>query len=146
MTFQKLGTWLKGQEYAKLTRVLIPDDTTNLAQTTWTPIVDAQELYQLLTSEGQLHYRQAAQTPLVKGPFTKKIGPFDNNEYCDAILHGHFDTTNLATISEVSDIVSGMQYPDPQNLTQEFDATITEDAFYQAIFHTHESTSSSPSG
>ena len=56
MTFQKLGTWLKGMEYAQLTCILVPDDTTNLAQTTWIPIVDAQELYQLLTNEGQLHY------------------------------------------------------------------------------------------
>ena len=26
MTFWKLGTWLKGQEYAQLTCVLVPDD------------------------------------------------------------------------------------------------------------------------
>ena len=107
-TFWKLGTWLKGHEYAQWTWVLVPDDATNLAQTTWKPIVNAKELYQLLTSKGQLHYHQAAETPLVKGPFTARIGPFTDNEYCDAILHRDFDTTNLANISEVSDIVSGM--------------------------------------
>ena len=59
-TFQKLGTWLKGQEYAQLTCVLVPDDTTNLAQTTWTLVVDAKDLYHILTSEGQLHYHQSS--------------------------------------------------------------------------------------
>ena len=138
MTFWKLGTWLKGMEYAQLTCVLVPDDTTNLAQTTWTPIVDAQELYQLLTTEGQLHYQQAAETPLVKGPFTEKLGPFDDNEYCNAILHRNFNTNNIANISEVSDILSGMQYLDPHTLTPEFNAMITEDEFFQAVYHTCE--------
>ena len=137
-TIRKLGTWLKGQEYAQLTRVLVPDDTTNLAQTTWMPIVDAKDLYHILTSKGQLHYHRAAETPLVRGPFAEKIGPFDDNEYCDAILHGNFDTTNLANISEVSDIISGMWYPDPNHPTLEFDATITEEEFFQAVYHTHE--------
>ena len=108
ITFQKLGTWLKGHEYAQLTCVLVPDNANNLAHTTWNLIVDAQELYKLLMSEGQLHYCQAAETPLVKGPFATKIEPFEDNEYCNAILHGDFNTTHLANISEVSDIVSGM--------------------------------------
>ena len=125
-------------EYAQLTCVLVPDDTANLAHTTWTPIVDAQELYQILMTKGQLHYQQAADTLLVKGPFTEKLGPFDDNEYCDAILHRNFNTANLANISEVSNIVSGMQYPDPHTPTPEFDATITEDEFFQAVYHTRE--------
>ena len=33
-TFRKLGTWLKGHEYAQLTCVLVPGDANNLAQTT----------------------------------------------------------------------------------------------------------------
>ena len=136
---------MKGHDYTQLTCVLVPDDADNLAQTTWKPIVDAKELYQILTSKGQIHYHQAAETLLVKGPFTARIGPFTDNEYCDAILNGDFDTTNLANISEVSDIVSGMSYLDPDNPTPEFDAMINEDEFFQAVFHTHESTSSSPS-
>ena len=72
ITFRKLGTWLKGQEYAQLTHVLVPDDPTNIAQTTWMPIVDAHALHQTLTSEEQIHYCQAAETPLVKGPFAEK--------------------------------------------------------------------------
>ena len=146
ITFRKLGTWLKGHEYAQLTCVLVPEDANNLTHTTWNPIVNAQELYKLLMSEGQLHYCQAAKTPLVKGPFATKIGPFENNEYCNAILHGDFNTTHLANISEVSDIVSGMRYPDPTNPTPEFDATITDNEFFKAVFHTHKSTFSSLSG
>ena len=146
ITFQKLGTWLKGHKYAQLTCVLVPDDANNLAQTTWKPIDNTQELYKLLMSEGQLHYRQAAKTPLVKDPFSTKIGPFEDNKYCDAILHGDFDTTHLANISEVSNIVSSMCYPDPTNPTTEFDVTITDDEFFKAVYHTHKSTSSSPSG
>ena len=34
ITFQKLGTWLKGHKYAELTRVFVPDDANNLAHTT----------------------------------------------------------------------------------------------------------------
>ena len=145
MMFQQLGTWLKGNEYAQLTHVFVPNDANNLAQTTWKPIVDAQELYQLLTTEGQLHYCQAAKTPLVKGTFADKIRPFDDNDYCTTILHGDFDTSHLANISKVSNIVSGMCYPDPTNPTPEFDTTITDDEFFKAVFHTHKSTSSLPS-
>ena len=76
ITFQKLGKWSKGHKYSQLTLVLVPDDANNLVHTTWKSIVDAQELYKLLTTEGQLHYRQAAKTQLVKGPFSTKIGPF----------------------------------------------------------------------
>ena len=86
ITFQKSGKWLKGTEYAQLTHVLIPDEPDNLPHTTWTPIIDAQELYSILMKEGQLHYHQAAETPLVNGPFAEQIGPFDDNDYCDAIL------------------------------------------------------------
>ena len=82
----ELGTWLKGHEYAQLTHILVPDDANNLVQTTWKPIVDAKELYQILTSKGQIHYHQAAETLLVKGPFAARIGPFTDNEYCDTIL------------------------------------------------------------
>ena len=103
---------------------------------TWKPIIEAQELYDILTKEGQLNYHQAAETPLVNGPYAKKIGPFDDNDYCDTILHGDFDTSYLATISEVSNIVSGMHYPDPNKPTPGFDSTITGDDFFKAVFHT----------
>ena len=74
VTFPKLGTWLKGNEYAQLTWVLIPDDSTVIVNMTWKLIVEAQELYDILTKEGQLHYHdQAAETPLVNGPFAEKM-------------------------------------------------------------------------
>ena len=117
ITFWKLGTWLKRNEYDQFTWVLIPDNSTDLTNTTWKLIVEAQDLYDILMKEGQLHYHQAAETPLVNGPLAKKIGPFDDNEYWDKILNGNFDTSNLATISEVRDIVSGMRYPNPNNPT-----------------------------
>ena len=102
--------------------------------------------YTTLTKEGQLHYHQAAEIPLVNGPLAEKNGPFDDNDYCDAILNGDFDTSNLAPVSEVCDIVSGMRYPDPNQPTPSFDSTITDDTFFKAVFNTPEHTSSSPSG
>ena len=108
ITFRKLGTWLKETEYNQLTRVLIPDNPTNLTNTTWKTVVEAQELYDILMKEGQTHYRQAADTPLVSGPFAKKIGPFDDNEYCDEILNGTFDMSRINAMPEVHDIIMGM--------------------------------------
>ena len=55
-TFRKLGYWLKGNEYTQLTWVLVPDNPNDLDSTTWKPILDAQELFEVLTKEGQLHY------------------------------------------------------------------------------------------
>ena len=124
----------------------MPNNPNDLNSTTWKPILDAQELFEVLTKEGQLHYRQAAETPLVNGPFAKKIGPFDNNKYCDEILYGKFNMDDIATITEVKDIVNGMRYPDPQQPTPTFNSNITNDDFFKAIFNTKESTSSSPSG
>ena len=141
-----MGKWLKGKEYNQLTRVLVPDDDSNIDNTNWKPIVEAKELYEVLTKEGQTHYHQATTTPLVKGPFANSIGPFDDNEYCDAIFQGTLNTTGLATISEVHDIVSGMQYPDPTQPTPQFDSNISNKEFFQTVFKTRERTSSSPSG
>ena len=79
---------MKENEYTQLTHVMVPDDPNDLDKTTWKTVVEAKELYDILTKEGQTHYHQAATTPLVNGPFARKIGPFDDNEYCDAILNG----------------------------------------------------------
>ena len=125
---------------------MIPDDPANITNTTWTPVIDAQELYHILTKEGQLHYHQAAETPLVSGPFAEKIGPFDDNDYYDAILQGTFDTSNLTTLPKVRELIYGMRDPDPDKPTPTFDTTITDDDCFQAVYHTRESTSSSPSG
>ena len=91
VTFWKLGWWLKDNKYQQLTRVLIPDHPQDLSTTTWTSIVNANDLHAVLTKEGQMHYRQAASSPLVSGPIGEKIGPFDDNTHGDEILNGAFD-------------------------------------------------------
>ena len=68
-------------------------------------------------TRGRRHFRQAADTPFITGPVAEKIGPFDDNKYCNAILHGTFDFTDLELELEVADLIRGMQYPDPANPT-----------------------------
>ena len=145
MTFRKLGQWLKDNEYHQLTRILTRDNPQDLTTTTWTSITDADELHNILTKEGQTHYQQAASSPLVSGPIGAKIGPFDDNTHGDDILNGTFDLSNINDMQEVKDIIYGMRYPDPSNPTPTFDTTIEHDQFYQAVYHTQERTSSSPS-
>ena len=146
VTFQKLGRWLKANEYHQLTRILKPDNPQDLNTTTWTSIADAAELHDILTKEGQMHYQQAASSPLVSGPIGAKIGPFDDNSHGDDILHGTFDLSDINDMQEVKDIIYGMQYPNPNNPTPTFDTTIKHDQFYHAVYHMRERTSSSPSG
>ena len=67
-----------------------------------------------------MHYHQAAMTPMVSGPIAGKIGPFNDNDFCNTILHGTFDMANITTTSEVKDIVAGMCYPDPPSLMMIF--------------------------
>ena len=144
--FKRLGIWNKGNEHLQLDRILAPDDPDDPANSTWTAIVEAQALHEILTHEGQRHFRQAADTPFVTGPIAEKIGPFDDNEYCDAILNGTFDFTDLELELEVADLIRGMQYPDPANPTPPINIIIDDETFRDAVYHTRERTSSSPSG
>jgi hypothetical protein len=144
--FKRLGIWIKGNEHLQLDRILAPDDPDDPANSTWTAIVEAQALHEILTHEGQRHFRQAADTPFVTGPVAEKIGPFEDNEHCDAILQGTFDFTDLELEIEVADLIRGMQYPDPANPTPPINITIDDDTFRDAVYHTRERTSSSPSG
>jgi hypothetical protein len=146
LTFRKLGKWLKGREHIQLDRVLTPDTPTDLLNTTWTAVVEAQALYEVLTHDGQTHFHQAADTPFVTGPIADKLGPFADNHYCEAILQGTFDLSNLEATTEVKDIIRGMQYPYPSNPTPSINTTISLESFNSTITHTRESTSSSPSG
>ena len=136
MTFQKLGQWLKGNEYQQLTRILTPDNPQDLSTTTWTSIINANDLHAILTKESQMHYQQAASSPLVSGPIGEKIGPFDDNTHGDEILNGTFDLSNINEMQEVKDFIHGMQYPNPGNPTPTFDTTIKHDQFYKAVYHT----------
>jgi hypothetical protein len=113
---------------------------------TWTSIVEAQALYEVLTKACQEHFYQAAETPFVTGPIAENLGSFAHNEYCDAILAGEFDFEGIAEITEVHELIAGMRYPDPRNPTPKIDATIHLEEFSKAIAHTQERTSSSPSG
>jgi hypothetical protein len=143
--FRRLGLWLKDDEHIKLDRLLVPDDPNNTAAT-WSTIVEALDLFDVLTTDGQNHFRQAANTPFVTGPLANKLGPFADNEHSDAILQGTFDATSLTNVPEVRAIIKGMQYPDPTNPTPPIPTNITVEQFAGAMKHTRESTSSSPSG
>ena len=81
-----------------------------------------------------MHYRQAASSPLVSGPIGAKIGPFDNNTHGNKILHGTFDLSDINEMQEVKDIIHGMRYPNPGNLTPTFDTTIKHDQFYKSVY------------
>jgi hypothetical protein len=146
VTFCKLGIWMKGQEHVSLDRILIPDDPADLDNTTWTAVLEAQALYEILTNKGQKHYRQASNTPFVTGPIATLIGPFTTNAHCDAILNGTFNFTNIEASVEVHVIIGGMRYPDPTNPTPTINTTITTETFSNMVAHTRERTSSSPSG
>ena len=63
MTFRKLGIWIKGREHVSLDRILVPDNPSDINNTTWTAVLEAQALCELLTQEGQKHYGQASPTP-----------------------------------------------------------------------------------
>ena len=91
---------------------MVPDDPQDTTAT-WSTIIEATALFDVLTTDGQNHFRQAADTPFVTGPIATKLGPFDNNEHSDAILQGTFNATPLTDVPEVRDIIKGMQYPNP---------------------------------
>jgi hypothetical protein len=144
--FKRLKIWFKNNEHTNLDRILTPDDPNDLTNTTWTAIIDAQALYEVLTKAGQDHFNQAANTPFVSGPIAEKFGPFADNEYCDATLKGTVDLTDLAEITEVHDIIKGMRYPNPSEPTTPINTTIMTENFCDAVQHMRERTSSSPSG
>jgi hypothetical protein len=144
--FKRLGIWIKGKTHVHLDRILAPDDPNDMENTTWTTIVEAQALYEVLTAAGQAHFHQAANTPFVSGPIAAKIGPFADNDYCEAILNGTFDITDIAESTEVKDLLHGMRYPDTSNPTEPINTQITTETFSDAMEHMRERTSSSPSG
>lgn len=129
-----------------LDRMLVPKDLNDMENTTWSTVIKAQALHEVLTKDCMEHFYQAAETPFVSGPIAVKLGPFVDNKYCDSVLAGTFDFTNIAEITEVKELINGMQYPDPSNATPLIDSTIDEEGFIDAISHTRERTSSSPSG
>jgi hypothetical protein len=144
--FKRLGKWLKGQEYVTTDCILVPDDPDNLIDTTWSSIIEAQALSEVLTKDSQEDYHQAAETPFVSGPVASKIGPFVDNDYCDAVLNGTSEFEDLAERTEVKDLIKGMRYPDPARPIPCIDTNLTYEGLRSAIMNTWERTSSSPSG
>jgi hypothetical protein len=144
--FKRLDMRIKGKEHVTLDQILVPDDPTDLAQTTWTSFVEAQALYKVLLSSRQKHFNQAVDTTFVTGPFANKLGPFADTEYGDAILQGTVDFHALAAITKVKDLIQGMQYPDPNHPTPTINTIITTDTFIDMVKHTCKRTSSFPSG
>jgi hypothetical protein len=144
--FKRLGIWLKETDYTSLDRILTPDDPNDMENTTWTSIIEAQALYEALIAAGRAHFSQASNTPFVTGPIADKFGPFADNAYCEAILQGTIDLTEIADTTEVKDILRGMRYPDPSLPTPPINTQMTADDFSSAMAHTRERTSSSPSG
>jgi hypothetical protein len=127
-------------------RMLIPDNPDDLQNTTWSSVIEAQALFEVLTKDCQKHFQQAEETPFITGPIADKIGPFEDNKYCDAVLEGRFNFEELAESMEVKDFVRGLQYLHTASPTPLIDTTLDEEGFISAIAHTRERTSSSPSG
>ena len=115
--FKRLGFYLKGDEHVKMNRILVPDDPDDMENTSWSAVVEAQALFEVLTKASQDHFHQAANTPFVSGPIADMIGPFDENAYCEEILNGTFDLSKIEERIEVKDLVRGMRFPDPSNPT-----------------------------
>jgi hypothetical protein len=62
--FKRLGIWFKGKEYTSMDRMLIPDDPDDLKNTTWSSVIKAQALFEILTKDCQRHFQQAEETHL----------------------------------------------------------------------------------
>ena len=127
-------------------RIMVPDDPENLGATSWKTVIEAQALFEVLSKDCQAHFNQAAETPFVSGPISEKIGPFDQNQYCDEVLNGTFDFEEFSDTMEVKELIEGMRFPVPSDPTPEIDAEINYDGVSKAMAHTKERTSSPPSG
>jgi hypothetical protein len=88
--------------------MLATDDPTDMENTTWSMVIEAQALFKVLTKDCVEHFYQASDTPFVTGPIAKKIGPFADNEYYEAVLDDTFNFTDIAEIREVTDLIKGM--------------------------------------
>jgi hypothetical protein len=104
--FRHLGVWLlKGKEHVILDHILLPDEPDNLATTTWTSVIEALALYEVLLASSQKHFNQDADTPFATGLVADKLGPFADNDYCDAILQGTVDIEAQANLTKVQDLI-----------------------------------------
>ena len=115
---------MSGKTYDPLKKLLIPDDPTNLDNTMWTGILEAEAIWEALLEQGRMHFSQAEDTPFASGPIADKIGPFEFNKYSKQILQGTVNIESLTNSVEVIDIVKAMSYINPAN-PPEFNCTLT---------------------
>jgi hypothetical protein len=64
--FKRLGIWFKGKEYTSMDRMLVPEDPDDLKNTTWSSVIEAQALFEVITKDCQKYFQQAEETPFVK--------------------------------------------------------------------------------
>ena len=145
LIFRKLGYHVSRKTYAPLKKLLTPDNPTNLDNTMWTGILEAEAIWEALLEQGRMHFSQAKDTPFAFGLIANKIGPFKFNEYSKQILQGTFDIESLTNSVEVIDIVKAMRYINPAN-PPEFDCTLTGPDLREQFKKVKESTASSPTG
>ena len=110
LIFRKLGYHVSGKTYAPLKKLLSPDNPTNLDNTMWTGILEAEAIWEALLEQGWMHFSQAKDTSFALGPIANKIGPFKFNEYSKQIVKGTFKIESLTNSVEVIDIVEAMSY------------------------------------
>ena len=143
--FRKIGHHIGGKTTNPLTNVLVPDDPTDIDNTTWTSIVESEAIWEALLQHGRHHFSQADQTPFVAGPIAEFIGPYEFNEYSEQILQGTFDVDAITNNIEVRDIVKAMRYEDPTS-PAEFNCNLTMEQLKTGFRNAKESTASSPTG
>jgi hypothetical protein len=87
--------------------------------------------------KASIEIHQAKDTQLMMGPIADKIWPFEDNSYCVEILNGilNFDD-DIAEITEVEDLDSIVQHPDPSSPIILVNSRITQDGMVSP-FSTH---------
>lgn len=143
--YRKLGYHISGKYYDPLKKLLIPDDPTDIENTSWTALLEAEAIWEALLHQGKEHFSQASDTPFATGPIADLIGPFEQNEHSQHILHGTFDIDSLTDDIEVRAIVRAMMYQNP-NCPPGFDCTITIEQLLEQFKKAKESIASSPKG
>ena len=109
--------------------------------TTWTTIVDPDEVERVLLRRNQDHYHQAAATPFGKPPLSTKLGVTGTSPFCKSVLDGTVDYTEFT--SEAQEFL--LQLKRDPNLPT-ISSTVSLDDFRQGIIKWRKDTSTSPSG
>jgi len=134
-----------GKVFQALDELWIPDNPQDFDNTTWTAIVEAQAIWEMLISQGKEHFSQASDTPFVSGPVNDLIGPFKFNNYSNQILNGTCNIDSITDTIKLHEIIKAMAHPDPSNpITSDYFLTL--DGLKEGFSYIKESTSSAPDG